>query len=392
MIFFYTSSNTNFTFLLKSLSQTLVHFYPFAGRLKNDNTIDCNDEGAYVVQAKIKCSLINFLQKPDLKLLNHLLPTSDPTISAIPNKPNSLIQLNIFSCGGTAISVCVSKKIADSSSLFSFIKTWSAITRGLYQSVEAPKFIGAPLCPPGDLPIMGGNASSFDDLGRVWCTRRLVFDAQKLAHLKAQNFIKQPTNAELVAALVSKCAMVSAPESRHKAPSFLYRELNLKEGSVLEPPLPENAVGNHVWLFPVIFEESYNKLDLCDVVVKMRKGLTEFCDDVASGFEGEDSFSLVREILRDPIEVSKMGVNVYACTSLCELPLYEVDFGLGKAIWVTSPMSFNNMFVLMETKWGKGIEVLVTLEERHMAAFEQVEELLGFASFNPSATSSYCRL
>lgn len=393
MIFFYTS-NTNSNFILKSLSKTLVHFYPFAGRLKNDNlSIDCNDDGVYVVQAQIKGHLQNFLRKPDLKLLNYLQPTSDPQISKLPRKPISLIQLTTFSCGGTAISVCVSKKIADSSSLFSFITTWAAINRGLYESVEGPKFIGAPISPPADLPIMGREVSGGDDLGRVWATRRLVFDAKKLAQLKAQNHVKKPTNVELVSALVSKCAMVSAPESLTKTPSFLYRELNLKEITLLEPPLPETAVGNHVWFFPVMFEESYDKFDLFEVLVKIRKGLTEFCDDVANGFEGEDSFLLVREITRDPSEALKMGLNIYACsTSLCELPLYEVDFGFGKPIWVTSPMSFNNMFVLMETKWGKGIEVLVTLEEQHMAAFERDEELLEFASFNPSATSSYCRL
>lgn len=139
-------------------------------------------------------------------------------------------------------------------------------------------------------------------------------------------------------------------------------------------------------------KKSHNKKDLFEVLVKMRKGLTEFCDDVANGFEGDDSFLLAREILRDPIEASKMGVNIYCCASLCELPLYEVDFGFGKPVWATSPMSSNNTFAFTETKWGEGIEVVVTLEERHMAAFERDEELLRFASFNPSATSSYCRL
>ncbi|KAK7844884.1 salutaridinol 7-o-acetyltransferase [Quercus suber] len=38
--------------LQNSLSKTLVHFYPMAGRLNDTASIECNDQGAYFVEAQ----------------------------------------------------------------------------------------------------------------------------------------------------------------------------------------------------------------------------------------------------------------------------------------------------------------------------------------------------
>ncbi|KAK3223844.1 hypothetical protein Dsin_010869 [Dipteronia sinensis] len=40
------------------------------------------------------------------------------------------IQFNSFECGGTAIGVCISHNIADAASVFTFVKSWAASTRG----------------------------------------------------------------------------------------------------------------------------------------------------------------------------------------------------------------------------------------------------------------------
>ncbi|XP_048232918.1 (13S,14R)-1,13-dihydroxy-N-methylcanadine 13-O-acetyltransferase AT1 [Ricinus communis] len=48
--------------LKKSLSKTLTLFYPFAGRVRNNTHIDCNDEGALFVEAQANCRLLDFLR------------------------------------------------------------------------------------------------------------------------------------------------------------------------------------------------------------------------------------------------------------------------------------------------------------------------------------------
>ncbi|KAI3955985.1 hypothetical protein MKW92_033474 [Papaver armeniacum] len=65
IILFYPAVVANNTFskhrgdldlLKRSLSETLVHFYPMAGKLKDKNNIvvACNDEGADFFEVKIK--------------------------------------------------------------------------------------------------------------------------------------------------------------------------------------------------------------------------------------------------------------------------------------------------------------------------------------------------
>ncbi|GMN27271.1 hypothetical protein TIFTF001_044103 [Ficus carica] len=56
-----------------------------------------------------------------------------------------------------------------------------------------------------------------------------------------------------------------------------------------------------------------------------------------------------------------------------------------KTVWVANGMFIKNLFILLDTKCGQGIEAWVTLEEKQMAKFDEDEELLAFASINPSA-------
>ncbi|KAL5546714.1 hypothetical protein UlMin_006401 [Ulmus minor] len=402
MIFFYTSNtNTPFSFelqersksLQKSLSKTLVHFFPLAGRLQNNVSIDCNDEGAYFVEAHIKCNLLDFLNQPNSKLLNHLLPINDPQISKLPtNNVVLLLQLNLFSCGGIAIASSSSHKILDASSFFSFFNIWSTISRENGDKVVPPQFIGASLLPPKDnnFPIKRTVAPK----GPNFSSKRFFFYASKLASLKAKISSTTTTNQHLVnpsklaslKAILFKCAVASSHSSRR--PVVLTQFVNLRTRML--PPMPPNSIGNLIWSFPVFFEEM--SVELHEIVAKMRKGLVNFCNEKAPRFKGEDGFSLVCESLREENKLLEMGIDTYSFTGTRNVPIDEIDFGWGKPIWATCPLFYKNKFVLSDTKCGSGIEVWVTLEEQHMAMFERHEELLEYASINPSAAITHCRM
>lgn len=51
---------------------------------------------------------------------------------------------------------------------------------------------------------------------------------------------------------------------------------------------------------------------------------------------------------------------------------------------MTQCMEFKNMIVLTDTRDGDGVEASLTLNEEVMAIFESNEELLAYASLNPS--------
>jgi hypothetical protein len=68
------------------------------------------------------------------------------------------IQINGFSCGGMAISICLSNKIGDVT-LFNFMNDWSIINKKLQEEDEKgllallPFDGGASVFPQKDLPI-----------------------------------------------------------------------------------------------------------------------------------------------------------------------------------------------------------------------------------------------
>jgi shikimate O-hydroxycinnamoyltransferase len=78
-IFFYkpndiSDQNFKISQLRKSLSQLLSKYYPFAGRFKDEITIECNDQGVSFLVTKIKNKLSEILESPTDNLLNPLFP------------------------------------------------------------------------------------------------------------------------------------------------------------------------------------------------------------------------------------------------------------------------------------------------------------------------------
>lgn len=138
--------------LRKSLSETLTHFYPLAGRIMRINNpyIECNDEGAQLVEARINCSLSEFLAKPDPQMLRKFLPTAVECKEISKIKWLLLVQETFFQCGGMAIGLCLSHKFADASTLATFINTWAGISRGSVNSFVLPEFGASSLLPPLD--------------------------------------------------------------------------------------------------------------------------------------------------------------------------------------------------------------------------------------------------
>lgn len=89
-------------------------------------------------------------------------------------------------------------------------------------------------------------------------------------------------------------------------------------------------------------------------------------------------------------QLSNKNAHRMLVTSMCNSGLYEADFGWGKPIWASVADGdanidlLGNIVCLMDTRAGRGIEAWVTLPEGEMADFEHDENLLSYASLNPS--------
>ncbi|KAE8736187.1 glucan endo-1,3-beta-D-glucosidase precursor [Hibiscus syriacus] len=251
IILFYSSDHEivpdKLELLKKSLSDTLTRFYPLAGRIKNDLSIVCSDEGAYFVEALVNCRFDEFLEQPDLLVLSRFLPrdfnSKEPTAGTYVTN----IQVNMFRCGGIAIGVCISHKILDGASLSTFLKAWTAAARDCKETIINPNFISTTLFPTADdLRLRNSSLVMWGSLFKKGksVTRRIVFGASSMAALTARATIsgKYPTRVNSVSAFLWKCTMAASKERNgfHRA-SLLTHLVNLRRRMAYNT---ENSTGN----------------------------------------------------------------------------------------------------------------------------------------------------
>ncbi|XP_059636009.1 acyltransferase Pun1-like [Cornus florida] len=384
--------------LKKSLSETLTLYYPFAGILKDDGvSIDCNDEGVEFLEAQIHCQLSDILNPPKFEAIQLMFPRS-----LLENNSDEgghslvVIQVTHFTCGGIAIGMCMSHKIGDGSTGTTFLNDWATMARQSGELVPSPHFISS--SSSTDHPVVVREIK----VGKETCvTRRFVFDAPKLAELKAMIIsqssakkIENPSRTEVVTALLYKCAMAAAasiansPNSTFK-PSILSQSTNMRPKMV--PPLAENSTGNFVWYFTISVTDGKDA-NLHGLVTQLRENRTQFYNKYAKNVTVNDWLLVVPEFFKEANELyeikstSSNNVDIYMSSSKCRLPFYKVDFGWGKPIWVSGGGSivYKNIFSLVDSNKEGGIEAWVSLGEKEMSVFERDEELLSFAELNPS--------
>ncbi|XP_038688602.1 tabersonine-19-hydroxy-O-acetyltransferase-like [Tripterygium wilfordii] len=365
--------------LKESLSKTLTMYYPFAGRVKDHISIECNDEGVTFTETRINCLLSDVLRNPNLDEVGKLLPIE--SLAAAKTGNLLLIQVNFFECSGMAIGACLVHKIADATTFSIFIKTWASIALESDEVAHPELFAGATLFPPVDYELPSNANALIQDESCV--CKRFFFTASNIDALKAKiasSSVQQPTRVEAVTALIWKSAITASRSmgGTFSIPSLCVHGVNLRKR--LSTPLLEYSVGNILSVITAKFSET--EIELQSLILKLRKELKElkvspekiFCD-----------FNEMMEARSSRGESSTHIVDAYIFSSWCRMPIYKTDFGWGKPTWVSLfNTKISNSIVLMDAREGGGIEAWVTLCEEKMAIFENNEELLSFASVNPN--------
>ncbi|KAK4284182.1 hypothetical protein QN277_001048 [Acacia crassicarpa] len=456
IIFFYPSltlseknPNINFLHILKqSLSQTLTLFYPLAGKIKDDFSIHCNDEGANFVEAKVKCSVSEFLANPDLISLHKLLPCD----LNIPKESYggtyvSNIQVSVFECGGISIGLCISHRVLDGVSLSCFLKAWtSKASDNNHKEVVKPELLMASSMFPMDDDDHDDSLWLRDSSMAMWSsmfkkgnfvTRRFWFTNSAIAKLKVQmvdssvcrddGMVKNnPTRLEIVSAILWKSFMDASKaqsdfcnnSTQLKRASLASHLVNLRKRiktDDLSCRSAENAIGNLLWLAFAksnIADNNNNyETRLDGLAKKLRKALSTINDKfieniLTNNFTRKSailqSLNIKAKIDEDEeIEEEEVGFNndkdeveeeveCLGFSSWCNLGFNEVDFGWGKPLWVSSigmcgSSVYMNLVVLVDSRFGDdGIEAWVTLDEPFMAYLETNPQLLGYAILDPS--------
>ena len=360
----------------KSLADALTRFHMLAGRVKDNLCIDCSDEGVHYVEAKVKCSLSEFLTSPTPCELNKFLPFELDEVNELP----TAIQVTFFNCGGLAIGILMSHRIIDALSFILFLKSWSAIARG-DGNIVSPPMDSAKLFPPQDLSGFNPNIGITKD---KIVTKRFVFDASAIAEIRDKYSsddknieYPRPTRVEALSAFIwSRLMAATQPKPDPNKIYSIIHAVNLRTKT--DPPLPYDYFGN-ISRFAMSVPSRDIEEGFHGIIKPIREGIKKIDGNFVKMLQQGDLY--LKYVKENSSIFLKGELLTLSFTSLCKFPLYEVDFGWGKPAWVSSSkFTFKNLVGFIDTKSGDGIEAWFHLKEEDMDKFETDKELLSFVS------------
>ncbi|MBA0577346.1 hypothetical protein Golob_024628, partial [Gossypium lobatum] len=310
----------------ESLSETLTLFYPLAGRIKDHLSIDCNDEGAYYVEARVNRPLRELLNLTDSPYVSQLLPAEPTWTATTAGGYIAMIQVTTFACGGIAIGAFLSHVIADGPAATKFISSWAALTRKCGEEAPCPNFDASRLPTECGIP-QGGDPFS--------------------------------TVQPVVSALLSKCikATFKAKSDIQKS-TLITHTVNLRQRA--RPQIPNHSMGNFLCLAAALVTAKETELD--NLVCHLRKEIRKIDADLITALQGDGGLLKYCEYMKEIGKGTNDNIDIILFSSWCNFGLYEIDFGWGKPTWVTcateskSEIGMVNTIVLMDTKMGNGVE------------------------------------
>ncbi|XP_068667424.1 stemmadenine O-acetyltransferase-like [Aristolochia californica] len=364
--------------LKSSLSEALTRFFPLAGRMKDESSVDCHDQGVDFFEAEVSSQLSEYLSLPNIEeFLSQLLPCNFFN-SKSGTEVLLAIQLNRFQCGGIAIGVCVYHLVADMVTMATFINCWATTARGA-NYVLCPTFNSASLFPAK--PVEKFTPAITETIS----TKRFVFTESSIATLRAKSStyspVGRPTRVEALSALIWRSVIKATRKEGCSRGLVCQHAVNIR--SRMDPPLPDHSFGN---LFIVAATSGVVEKDLYQGCLEeqLREAFRQINDAHVRELQGPNGHSKISQSRRIVAEkFSNMDIEFCTFSSWSRFPFYELDFGWGKPVWVSAaPFLLRNVVILLDGRCGNGVEAWMNLEKEDMARLMKDEELLSFIS-NP---------
>ncbi|MCL7036255.1 hypothetical protein MKW94_022693, partial [Papaver nudicaule] len=407
------NTDTRCNVIKKSLAETLTKFYVLAGKIVDDEIekfVDCNDDGVDFCETRVSnFQLSQVIKEPAAGLFEQvkLLLPFDPCDHEITASGAFLlsVQVNVFEedCGGMVIGLCINHKVADASSIATFVNDWATVARGMVSNdddeyvgqIKGPCYHQVQSLFPQKENGIGFKITSSPIDGTL-VTKKFAFDASKLAQLKERCKLTtkepeddgyKPSRVEALSAFLWKCFIdIDQAKVAPPPPAKVYlatNAVNIRPRMV--PKLPTNSFGNIIAITNAVFSIDDNNNECTGIndhgyypkLVQKFRDATKKID--GEYIEAMRSTDLLLNTMMKLIE-HVLGGNTLMIffSSWCRFPLYETDFGWGKPIWVsTCAIPQKNVIVLMDSdSYGDGIEAYVTLAKEDMLEFEHHVELL----------------
>ncbi|XP_019153245.1 PREDICTED: uncharacterized acetyltransferase At3g50280-like [Ipomoea nil] len=383
---------TTFLHSLKhSLSLTLLHFYPLAGRLstaKGEGSagftvfIDCeNSPGARFVQASVDLTIADILSPRDVPLIVQSFFDHDRAINH-DGHGRSLLTIQVTELiDGVFVGCSMNHLLGDGTSFWNFLNTFSEIFRANHQNPISRQPIHDRWFPENHGPVLNLPFTHHDQFisrheAPPLRERVFHFSPESLAKLKAR--ANQECNATKVSSLQSLSAHVWRCITRARnfpATTITNCRMSINNRSRFDPPLSNDYFGNCI--NAVMGTAAAGEL--------LEHGLGWAAWKLHRAVASHDD-AVIREWVNTWIEspvVYQIGQFFDPCSVMMgsspRFDMYGVEFGLGKAVAIRS--GYANKFdgkvsVYPGIEGGGSMDLEICLSPQSMGALESDMEFM----------------
>ncbi|XP_027365767.1 benzyl alcohol O-benzoyltransferase [Abrus precatorius] len=246
----------------KALAETLVFYYPFAGRLREGPgrklMVDCTGEGVMFIEADADVTLKQFgdALQPPFPCLEELL-FDVPGSGDVLNSPLLLIQVTRLKCGGFIMALRLNHTMCDAAGLVQFMTALGEMARGMHEPSTPPVW-NRELLNARDPPKVTCSHREYE---QVADTKGTIIPLDDMAH---RSFFFGPTelaairslippnqqkcsNFEILTACLWRCRTIALQPEKDEEVRIL---CIVNARSKFNPPLPTGYYGN-AFAFPV---------------------------------------------------------------------------------------------------------------------------------------------
>ncbi|XP_019427438.1 PREDICTED: benzyl alcohol O-benzoyltransferase-like [Lupinus angustifolius] len=368
----------------QALAQTLVFYYPFAGRLREGADrklmVDCNEEGVLFVEADADVTLEQFGDslQPPFPCFEELL-NDVPGSEGILHTPLLLIQVTRLKCGGFIVGMRFNHTMIDGVGILQFMTALSEMARGLDELSISPVWDRELLCarnPPcitcnhreyEEVPSTDSiKVPSSDDNGNL-VHKSFFFGPNEIAaiHGLLPTHFGRCTTFEVLTAYVWLCRTKALQLESHEVVRMM---CIVNARSKFNPILPIGYYGNCI-AYPAAVTTVHNLSEnpfeyAVELIKKTKVEVTE---------EYMHSLADLMVIKKRPL-FTIPGTSIVS--DVTRLGYRDVDFGWGKSLYGGQAKAGAGSFfgahyhVLSKNSRGEdGMVVLICLPTKVMKRF-----------------------
>ncbi|GMN37724.1 hypothetical protein TIFTF001_007048 [Ficus carica] len=388
--------------LKNSLSLTLVHLYPLAGRLKTSKGenppsylvyVDCDDSpGAKFIYATLDVSVSDILSQTYVPTFVQSFFDHHKAVSH-DGHTTSLLSIQVTELvDGVFIGCSMNHCLGDGTSYWNFFNSWSEIFRANGDGISTNSISCQPMLnrwfPDGHGPIINLPYTHPDEFISRFEAPKLKerifhFSAESIAKLKVKanaecNVVGKFSSLQSLAALVWRCITRARNIALDQTTSC---KLAANSRSRLDPPVPDNYFGNSLHALRA-FTTAGELLehDLGWAAWKVHQAVANFNDKEVRGW--------LDEWLQSPY-VYQIGrffdPNCVMMGSSPKFNKYGSEFGMGKAVALRSGYAnkFDGKVSCYPGREGEGsIDLEICLLPDRMSALESDKEFMEAAGLS----------